>query len=419
MGKETWARELGQSQSPGPANYTTSGRIGKSSPAYTIKHKYSEKDPPYAPPYVNLATTVGQSPRYTIRPKTGVDVTSSTPGPSYLPPPFAHNLLSRGKMRSCSVDRESQNPSLTNDQNLYDTRHRPNDKRPPAFKIGEGVRSSWLRGDENPSGASYRPNGNLMKPSIPKYSIGNIHSLDNENKNPGPGEYNNIETFGKRSLAIRPKTGEFKPDPTPGPGEYEIKPLIGMGSPRTTIRPLYAPKQAIHGVPYRKLNREFDQVKGMTISPKTKLAQSFSTPGPADYSLRSSWNSSRGYKMSPRDSKEQIHGKWLDGWRSPGPAEYDSDDKTIRANAPAYSLRDSCGPSAFPTSTTPGPSEYSQDRTPIEPRSPRFTIRPKCQNKDTESPTKDAGYVALYGNIPHAGPAVSIRPREELSLIPQ
>ncbi|OHT13525.1 hypothetical protein TRFO_03252 [Tritrichomonas foetus] len=426
MGKETWARQIGREKKPGPANYTTSGRAGESAPAYSIKSRYDEKGPPFAPQYVNLPTSIGESPRFTIRPQTTEQKPFDTPGPEYVPPRFGENYLRRlnGTMRSrgLSLDPRQRTYKIY-DHDPYgpggrDTRYRPNDNRAPAYKIGESNGTSWIRYDKNPSGAHYNPNPNYTKPSIPKYSIYSIHPQEEGNNVPGPGEYDTKDEFGKRPLAVRPRTSDLPKFQTPGPGQYENTSQIGQDSPRTAIRPLCEPKPDTNGVKYRKIPREFDSVKGRTIAPKTKPLEPFATPGPGEYSPRRSWNSGSGHKMSPKNGKEKLFKSWLTGWRSPGPAEYKSNDKTACASAPSFSLRDNCGPCFVTPPDTPGPDVYSQDRSSVQTRSPRFTIRPRCGNTDLPSPTKDAGYVML-NNIPHTKPAVHIRPREELELIPK
>lgn len=426
MGKEHWARQLGDNKKPGPADYSTSGKTGASSPAYSIKQKYPEKEDLIAQPYVKLPTTIGESPRYTIRPQTELPESFATPGPSYIPPAFGNNYLRRtnGTMqtRSYSIDSHQRsfesNSCNPNGPAAYDTRYRPNDKRAPAFRIGEGKSTSWIRPNNNPAAAAYHPNSEVTKPSQPKYTISSIHTREVDNSYPGPGEYDTKDTFGKRPLHIGSRTLLFEPFQTPGPGRYDHKSTLGEGSPRTAIRPLCPQRENNHGVPYRKLNREFDNPKGKTISPRTAQIQPFSTPGPGQYSPRRQWNNAPGHKMSPKSGNEQIYGTWLPKWTSPGPAEYNSNDKSISASAPSFSLRDNVGPTFLSKSDTPGPDFYSPDKSAIMPKSPRFSIRLNTGNNEAESPTKDAGYVAL-NNIPHAGPSVSIRPKEDLDLIPK
>lgn len=425
MGKETWARQLGENKKPGPADYSTSGTTGAGSPSYSIKQKYPEREDLIAQPYVNLPTTVGESPRYTIRPLTESPPPFATPGPSYIPPSFGNNYLRRTngtmQLRSLSVDSHQKsyvsNSYDPNGPAAYDTRYRPNDKRAPAFRIGEGQSSSWLKINDNPAAPNYHPK-DISKPSQPKYTISNIHDREDDNGYPGPGEYDTKDTFGKRPLHIGSRTLLFEPFKTPGPGRYDHQSTIGQGSPRTAIRPLCPRREENHGVKYRKLNREFDNPKGKTISERTAQIKPFDTPGPGQYTPRRSWNNGIGYTMSPKGGNQQLHGTWIPKSFSPGPAEYNSNDKSITASAPAFSLRDNVGQSFLSKSDTPGPDFYSPDKSAILPKSPRFSIRLNCGNQDRDSPTKDAGYVAL-NKIPHAGPAVSIRPKEDLEMIPK
>ena len=427
MGVETWARQVGDESTPGPGNYNNNRVPGPRSPSFTIKSRYRDHVDEEGPKYVSLPSLIGQSPKYTIRPQTKPPEPFSTPGPSYVPPRFGDNYLRRtnGTMRTRSN-------SFTGNRRMYisydhdpngpaaaDTRSRPSDKRSPAFKIGEHDGSSWLRINQNPGSADYRPRMGAVIKSAPMFSIRESHDAEDDTVSPGPGDYDTKDEFGKRPLAVRPRHKELPKFETPGPGEYEQKCFVGQDSPKTAIRPLCPKKEDRNGVPYRRLHREFDSVKGMTIGSKTVPLSPFKTPGPSDYSPRRSWNSGQGHTLSPRSGKQSLHGSWLPGWRSPGPAEYDSNDQAIISKAPAYTLSDNLGPRFFSPSNTPGPDAYSPDKSMVSTRSPRYSIRPKCGNRDVPSLTQQAGFVSLENNIPYAGPKVHIRPKENLPLIPK
>ena len=428
MGKETWARRLGKDSLPGPADYSTRTEPGCDSPRFTIRNLHPEPVRRIDAPYTSIPTTVGAGPKFTIRPQTGGGPLNDNPGPTYIPHPLGYDYLQRknGTMRQRDFHLDWRSPTYQSYSQSpfgpakYDARHNPGDPRDPVFSISPLCGESWLKTNDNPAGAAYRPRFELTKPSSPRHSIHEKVYDREQATTPGPGEYAIPDTFAKRPRSIHGTTYEPKKFQTPGPGRYDLPETMGSGSPRHSIHPLCPRKENIHGVPYRKIPREFDQVKARTIGVKSNDRPSFQTPGPGEYKINDAWNSGRVANLSPRNAKNELRTSFIENWRSPGPAEYDPDAKPTYKSVPAYSLGD-----AYPSNwqgrdnNVPGPGNYGADlNNPGERRSPRFTIRPKTKDIVPESPTKDAGYYALT-DYQYRKPGLSIHPREELDLIPE
>lgn len=433
MGKETWARKLGKENIPGPAEYTTRTEPGTDSPRYTIRKLYPDPKPRLDVPFNDIPTTVGKdAPQYTIRPYTEIRDGNDNPGPTYIPHPLGYDYLKRknGTMRQRNFSIERRSPKYQSYSQSpygpakYDPRTNPGWHKDPSYTIGEHCGQSWIRTNDNPSSAAYRPNLSLTMPSSPRMSIHDRVADIQPPETPGPGEYDVPDGLNRRPLSVHPLHKDFEPYKTPGPGKYDIPDSMGNGSPKISIHPLCPMKENNHGVPYRKIKREFDEPSATkTIRQRHPELKGFETPGPGEYQVPSIWNSNKGARMSPRSGRGELRNSICDRWRSPGPAEYSPDYKPTMPNDPAFSLGDAT-PSGWQGTmikqNVPGPGQY--DDSTVNPgrhrRSPRFTIRPKCGDLENESPTKDAGYVRLT-KMPFEKPAMSIHPREELDLIPQ
>lgn len=428
MGKETWARRIGgREQTPGPGDYKTElyKETGTGVPCYTIKGRYPDPEPRVAPEYREMKTTVGDAPRYTIRPKTGAKSESNgTPGPDYVPPLFANKYLSRPN--NTLTPREKMTPRTPRFESYShcpfgpaksDTRHRPGDSRAPAYSIGNMTGVSWLSKNNNPGSADYFPDKNKVLKSAPKYSLHGVSTELPTLATPGPGEYNLPDNFGKRKMTVRPKTGVTSNFATPGPGEYEVQEPTGSSARRCSIRPLYSRKEIQPGVGYHDIVREFDKPKRRSISPRTTYdPYRTDSPGPGTYSPATTWRSNVGYKMSPRNSQRNERTSFIPNIDSPGPAEYGQDCSPIKKKEPRFIIGGDEHQRGgwIGTTESPGPG-YNGDDSMTKPRPPKYTIRPKTRGMDAESPTKDAGYVNLRQNPRRGG--FTIRQREELDLI--
>ncbi|OHT12408.1 hypothetical protein TRFO_17787 [Tritrichomonas foetus] len=428
MGKETWARRLGKENLPGPADYTTRTEPGCDSPRYSIKNVYPENVRRLDPSFSDIPTTVGDAPKFTIRPMTSIPDGNDNPGPTYIPHPLGYDYLKRknGTMRQRSFSLDRRQPKYKSYSQSpfgpakYDSRYHPGDKKDPVYSIGEHCGESWIKTNDNPSGAAYRPKIDITKPTSPRHSIHQRVEDPQPPETPGPGEYSIPTTLGRRPNSIHIHHKDFQQYNTPGPGKYDIPDTMGTGGPKHSIHPLCPQKVDHQGVPYRKIKREFDECKTRSIHGKCPELKGFETPGPGAYSPASTWNSGRGARMSPRSSKKELWGSIYDGWRSPGPCEYDPDVKPTLPSEPKYSLHDNVGIDwQGPKNNVPGPGMYGANLDdPGKRRSPRFTIRPKTVDIIPKSATQDAGYVRLT-KFPFEKPAMSIHLREELDLIPE
>jgi hypothetical protein len=124
--------------------------------------------------------------------------------------------------------------------------------------------------------------------------------------------------------------------------------------------------------------------------------------------------------MQPRDGKSPRC-DFIPKRENPGPAEYTADDRPTSPRAPVYSITgDNPGDSWIGHSFTKGPAAYAPNYEAGLRRAPRFTIRPNAGRSclDPVDPSIDAEYVNLV-NPPYAGPALNIRPKEYLDLMPE
>lgn len=446
MGKETWARKIGEEKIPGPSDYTTRTEPGQDSPRYSIKQIYPEPVRKIDPPFNDIPTTVGRdAPKFTIRPQTSIPDGNDNPGPGFIPHPFGYDFLKRkNKTLPLSFRKNANGEFLEKDQSQperrkrrnqsynqspygpakYDTRSNPRDKKEPSYTIGPRCGNSWIQYNNNPSSAEYKPDISSTRPSSPRCYIHNksmdLPPLDT----PGPGEYSIPSTFGRRSLSIHPLHREPKKYKTPGPGKYDIPSEIGNGSPKISFHPLVEERKPRNppGVQYHHIKRDFDEPSSRrSIHQHCKELKGLQTPGPGTYSIPSAWNGGHSARMSPRGSREELWNAIYDRWRSPGPAEYTPDAKPTQPKSPSYTVGDGVGGSWIDSKkSVPSPDQYGDviENPGKFKRSPRFTIRPQCGNIDPESPTKDAGYVNIT-NIPFEKPAPIIHLKENLDLIPQ
>jgi len=194
-----------------------------------------------------------------------------------------------------------------------------------------------------PGAADYTPSFALTKPSPPQYSIVGKPKVLAVNDSPGP---NNYSTAGNMVWMDRgfPMIGKGRPKNNAtcgnGPAAYKLEyGNFGSGNPKPTIgdRPAI-----IHGPPDK------------TIQPTD--THRFCTPGPAEYSPKSSlWRKNIMKSIGLYLKREKNDTDY-----TPGPAEYDI---RRRESGPAYSLakrlpihssNDNPGPGAYDIGTTIG-----------------------------------------------------------------
>jgi hypothetical protein len=314
-----------------------------------------------------LKTKVGQAPKYSFGLK---------------------NSINYGKLL-CSPGPANYNPKW--DQQLktssaYSMRIRPNSA------------DSRLKG---PGPGAYEIRLKLEKPS---YKFGNEKrdGLNNTMRLPGPGTYNIVNEFGTNT-SKRPSTPIYSfglekrakntGNMTPGPGNYELKPRIGVEGKKITIS-TYRPASAC----VSKSNMtpgpgayEFS-LKHRPNTPSYRIGSAKRDADPIQRELMAVPASNT---YSPRISDKQNQPQWKFGTgnrpplalieKVPGPGSYNT-SKVIGDQAPKYTLRPKTAVTDALTKT-PGPGSYESDK--VE------QIRPKSPTWRIGTSKKDDGYKEL------------------------
>lgn len=426
MGKEHWARILGDENLPGPASLDVRREPGVDSPRFTIKQKYPDRPPSAAVPYRQIPTTLcADSPKYTMRPRYPERDEQKTPGPSYIPPAFGSELRKTGNAtfgpRGGSAEPRrtrhyvsySQNP---NGPAEFDARRNPRDARAPAFTIAPAYGDSWMKKNSNPSADAYTPNFTCGKRKTPDIYIGKRLEMQTTDDSPGPGAYDIPSSFDKKNTRAIGGKCHRKPakNTIPGPGTYEVAKPIGSDARRIKIGEKWRSKSE-GGGQYYKIKREFDEPSArVTIAPKTaRDPRRDEVPGPGAYTPekpKTSRSCSFGRRGSAK-TKKNDDVFWIPKSDTPGPGTYNVEPPR---DGPSFSLRD--GYAAISNETiSPGP-KYLPENDTIGKRSPRFTCRPRTEPTTGKSATQDAGYVVLP---PHEVPPITIHRREYLNLLPE
>lgn len=421
MGKETWAHKLGTDEVPGPDTFNTRTEPGVDSPKFTIRPRYPDRSPAQTAPYRALPTTLGDAPKFTMRPKCEPRLSETTPGPSYIPPPFGSDLRKTGNStfgpRGGSVEPKRARLYQSYSQNPFgpaefDARAVPGSPRAPAYTIAPHCGESWIRKNANPGAGTYQPNFHCGKRGAPRYSIGQVCNTSYDQGFPGPGRYDVPAPFGsgKKMSVGEIRRRDLRND-VPGPGTYDPDMPLGSDARKATIgqrRESRTPR----GTEYKyKVAREFDYpTGGKTIGVKTSSRAREQTPGPADY-YPPSPRSARTHGMGDRNGKREDLPSWITILPNPGPGAYNVESPR---EGPSFTLHEGHG-GMESTSASPGP-KYLPDDSLTHVRSPRFTMRPKVYPPEGECATKNAGYYLLP---PKEVTPITIHRKDYTDLIPE
>jgi hypothetical protein len=421
MGKETWARRVGDDQSPSPADYSTRREPGLDSPRYTIKKRYRPREPGTHPQYRLLPTTVGDAPYITCHVQVEPPIPFPTPGPEFLPPRFADDYLSRNRAtlspRERIIPRVPRYRSYDHDPfgpAAHPHWRRSSDPRSPAYSIAPAIDYKWFPYNDNPSGAAYLPR-HPGEHSPPTFTIHQRLEPPPEPPTPGPGEYEISREFVSRPLSVHPRHPEIAPFSTPGPSDYDVVEPTGLRSRRCAIRPVYSARAREKGAGYPLVPRTFDKPPGITIGPNHWKPPKNTNPGPQYISDQLE---TRGHSIGPRNGKSPRI-IWIPKSDTPGPSHYRAEEDaavTPRTAKWAFVGDNNTGYWIAP-SFSKGPASYY----PRGPGIKGMTIRPKVDDGPKElnpvSESNDAGYVK-YHVFPQIG-RMAIRPKEHLELIPK
>lgn len=295
------------SRVPGPGRYSLNDvSIYKSKAPHwklgSAVRSHSVKNLVPGPGEYSITTKIGEAPKYTMRPKTGVDYhkkKKDDPGPGNYDPKV-----------------------LKKDDYSYSMRIRPNSAAPGIPGVGPG--SYDLRKLEN----------DFMKTHSYKFGHEKKHKDPDYTylKSPAPGTYDFENPFATKSPPKfsfgKEERGTNKRPKTPGPGEYSLKPKIGAEGP--------------------KISMSF-------VRPSTALKNE--NPGPGRY--ESNLNTKRKspeYKIGT--SKRELLDKETKS--KPGPGTYYPDKVDYaKTKAPQWVFgKDERGDMLNPSKSNPGPGDY-------------------------------------------------------------
>ncbi|KAL4429946.1 hypothetical protein ABPG74_000312 [Tetrahymena malaccensis] len=186
-----------------------------------------------------------------------------------------------------------------------------------------------LTAGSQPGPGAYNPNASVSLRTLPKYTFSSKASIPGERvKTPGPGQYSHSSTVLNRPSMIFPKSTRnelYYSGNTPGPGSYS----------RMLMNSVEGPKFGF-GTSTRD---DFNH---------TSYKQS---PGPGNYNLNSSFNSSKGFSMSFR---QKLPG---DQEKVPGPGTYNP-SLIMRKSSPAFKIGTSLRGKDYTDQSQPGPGAY-------------------------------------------------------------
>lgn len=176
-------KELSHDNFPGPGKYTINSQFGQGPPRYTVRPRCSIKDDVSGAPYQKLPDITGnESPKYSFSTRGRSLSTDSTPGPNYMPPPFAqgsikHSLTSKHELKS--EISPGPGPGKYNAQ--------AEGSRGPKYTIKARNFGKDTGTVEGPGPGKYNPDYDKVLPSPPKT---NIHTrVDSKIVNESPGYF--------------------------------------------------------------------------------------------------------------------------------------------------------------------------------------------------------------------------------------
>ena len=282
------------------------------------------------------------------------------------------------------------NRPKTTSQNFIDTRNPlgpgqyslPNQKvykkTVKTFSFGKDEKLKPIK-STTPGPGEYESDFSTFGKNVPKYSISKsnrVSAFDKSGKNkkynqPGPGQYNTESsiTSSKKGVYLPKTSKEMKiTNKNPGPGEYEQPELFGKtgyknGIPQHDKRETYLEKQirldTNPGQGSYHTKSDFDQSNknGTIIRGKPKEKIDNGVPGPGEYSISEKELKTKDTapKFSIGGEKRQFFGISENNGNNIGPGMYDAKEPTKTSKAFAFSKEKKF---SGPVSTTPGPGYY-------------------------------------------------------------
>jgi len=223
----------------------------------------------------------------------------------------------------------------------------------------------------------------------PKFTIPGRHDSKDKDAGPGPGAYQTgVEAIGSPKCGsprhtIATRNLNLKPAVvTPGPGGYDLKPLVGSSNTKITIA--------------QRLNYGADNAPGMKV------------PGPGQYSTQVELGKDR-----PAYTIAHRHKDPTGALAIPGPGAYKPDPvpNKYRAISIGRGLREI----THKAEVRPGPGSYSA-RSFIGSKdgAPRYTISLKTNIEGKTMQTPGAGTYELKSTVGINAPKITISARHDM-----
>lgn len=273
----------------------------------TGKRGYSNTNQNPGPGNYNLSSSLGNAPKFTMRPKTGTSLeimNKEIPGPGAYTP----NVLKKENFS-------------------YSMRIRPESATGMMNNPGPGT-YNIRKYDKDLIKAHSYVFGKDKKDKLPDFTY---------MKSPGPGAYNNEnEAISKKTPLFsfgKEERGSKSRPYTPGPGTYEAKKVIGNDAPKISMT-------FKRNVPFRNEN-----------------------PGPGTYTLNTSQVKLKQPEYRIGTAKREIIDK--ETKLKPGPGTYCPDNVDfIKPNAPKWVIgKEERGNMSNSCMLNPGPGAYEYKRT--------------------------------------------------------
>lgn len=190
------AKELTHDNFPGPGKYTINSQFGQESPRFTVRPRCEVKENVTGAPYQKLPDITGnESPKYSFSNRSKATATYVTPGPDYMPPPFAqgsikHSFQSKHKLK----EEISPGPG----PGKYNTQNEAS--KGPRFTIKARNFGKDIGEVDGPGPGKYCPDYEKVLPSAPKTNIRTRTDSHTVNESPGYFDAHPVESGPKFTI---------------------------------------------------------------------------------------------------------------------------------------------------------------------------------------------------------------------------
>ena len=170
---------------PGPADYVDRDRFGEDANKWTIRPRVMPKERRLDPALVNLKSTIGDAPKYTMVSRHPEPNKFVPPGPNYVPPPLGKDAPKVGFTRARDPNRKDITPGPA-DYVATPKAAKAFGTQAPSVHVREGGPRQLWGTVYSPGPACYKPRYNASRGDGPKWTIGHKY---NDRKRDRTGEY--------------------------------------------------------------------------------------------------------------------------------------------------------------------------------------------------------------------------------------